>query len=206
MTEFKELRKQFRKRKREQAALLANANASVQYAAWTRGSMSSESDYSRRDSFASAPRYSMDSDMYGSRPNTASSMSSVSSGYGNSSYAYDYSQAPLQQQQQQAQPQSHMAPGQMGGMINNARRDSAPQHIPLPTSANMGFRQNQDGPTPTQQNPFPSLSANGIPPMNVHTNRQAAPATTGYPFEALTMPAGPAMGQQPYQQFAFQQR
>lgn len=204
-SEFKDLRKAFRKRKREQAAAMANANASAQYVAWTRGSVSSESDYSRRDSFASAPRYSVDAGMYDSRPNTAgSTVSSVSSGYGHSisngpssgasaaSLHYDYPQAQLQQQQANA------------GMIN-VRRDSAPQHIPLPSQP-MGFRAALDGPTPTQQNPFPTSSAS-MPALNVHTNRQQAPpgAAGGFPFQALTQPMpGPGQMVQGYQQFAFQ--
>lgn len=204
---------------------MANANASAQYAAWARSSMSSESDYSRRDSFASAPRYSVDGGMYDSRPNTASSVaSSVGSGYG-----YDYSQAALQQQAQ-AQGQSQIqgqAPAQVMGMngMLQVRRDSAPQHIPLPTQP-MGFRQALDGPTPTQQDPFPGSAAAsvGMPGLSVHTNRQHLPALSsssasvslnglgsaqgqapgGYPFQALNQPM-PAVGMaQGYQQFAFQ--
>jgi hypothetical protein len=131
--------------------------------------------------------------MYDSRPNTASSIaSSVGSAYG-----YDYSQTALQQQQQQQQASA--------GMLN-VRRDSAPQHIPLPTQA-MGFRQAQDGPTPTQQNPFPGSGGpiGGIPPaLSVHTNRQQPAMSGGYPFQALNQPMPQAGFAQGYQQFAFQ--
>jgi hypothetical protein len=58
----------------------------------------------------------------------------------------------------------------------------------------MGFRVGDDGPTPTQQNPFPTASNSAAP--------QRPSGAGGYPFQALTqqMP----MGAPQYQQFAFQ--
>ena len=144
--------------------------------------------------------------MYDSRPNTASSVSSsvAGSAYG----GYEYAQAPLQSQQaslSMGAPSSAPQSAGVNGLIN-VRRDSAPQHIPLPThQSHAGFRQGLDGPTPTQQNPFP-VSAGGMP-ASIHATRQ--PSTTaapgGFPFQALTQPmTGHGIAQGYQQQFAFQ--
>ncbi|WWC73037.1 uncharacterized protein I206_107002 [Kwoniella pini CBS 10737] len=184
-SEFKDMRKAWRKKKREAAASNANAMYAANAAAWSqRASISSasgtESDWDRRDSMMSvgseypSSRASMSyqsgyahapwSTGGESRPSTSSS--SISSVDGRSYFATG--------------PPSSAYPGtinpQNNFISNNnpaiaSRRPSAPNHLPIPMSASGvdGFRQqilsgNDDHPTPTAQNPFPQQrSSNGFP-------------------------------------------
>jgi hypothetical protein len=81
-----------------------------------------------------------------------------------------------------------------GGDFVNGRRPSAPTHIPMPPNAvENGFRQIEgDYPTPTPQNPFPQMNANGM--------RQQFQSTLSGPM------ANPQQLNAPFeqQQFAFQ--
>ena len=177
LSEFKDMRKQWRKKKREQAAAVANAqymSANPNWQATGRPSIASESDFDRRDSVASIfsttsdydPRgsivypsnYSWNPQADASRPNTSSSIASSADGR----YAQGYSH----------------------GMINPAqvRRPSVPGHLPLPPGPSPQT-QVADHPTPTQQNPYPDRNGN-------------------YSFQTLTSPM-PA-GQQYGSTFAFQ--
>jgi hypothetical protein len=170
------MRKAWRKKKREAAAAAANA----QYAAgWNRASLASsscESDYDRRDSttslMSSSSEYPLSAYSWDSRPTTSSSVASSVDSRG---YVQSYSQ-PY---------------GMMNGNSSVSRRDSAPQHIPLPVQQpQQGFRLNDgDHPTPTPQNPFPGPA------------RQNA-----FPFQALTQPMPVQAGANPGYagQFAFQ--
>lgn len=131
---------------------------------WTRASVTSSSgsderrdsntsymnsDYSGRSSIYSA--YGMSD----SRPSTAGSMaSSVEVGVGLAG------PGPASAAYASAMPQWGY-----GDFTNGAgRRASAPTHIPMPQSAvENGFRQIEgDFPTPTPQNPFPQMNANGL--------------------------------------------
>ncbi|OCF35627.1 hypothetical protein I316_02682 [Kwoniella heveanensis BCC8398] len=195
-SEFKEMRKAWRKKKRESAAAVANAQYMASAAAWTqRTSMSSasgESDWDRRDSSASMMSASdfghRSSQSYPagyapwsagaeSRPSTSSS--SISSIDGRSYYP-----APPQQQVYGVHPHTHphsyvnpLIPGigAVGANAANVRRLSAPQHLSMPAPLD-GFRQPEgDHPTPTAQNPFPQSQGG-------QSHR------AGFPFATLTSP------------------
>nr|XP_019049658.1 hypothetical protein I302_00076 [Kwoniella bestiolae CBS 10118]OCF28588.1 hypothetical protein I302_00076 [Kwoniella bestiolae CBS 10118] len=202
-SEFKEMRKAWRKKKREVAANNANAMYAHNAAAWQqRVSISSasgtESDWDRRDSAASmmsngseynthrssasypvgyAPWSAAQSSAVDSRPSTSSS--SISSIDG-SSRNYFAPPPPPTGYGGTIAPTSYVNP-------INSRRISAPQHLPMPMSMGMptghldaGFRGMQDDhPTPTAQNPFPQTQRGG-------------PGQGGFPFTTLTSPmAGP---------------
>lgn len=198
------MRKAWRKKKRE----AANAHSSGQNGqfggSWNRGSISSSSDYDRRDSTSSA--LSSASDMYGyplsnygswdSRPNTASSTASSidpRAPFSSTSYAPYGGAASL--------PGTSAGPVGLGmgpGVdLNSIRRGSAPQHIPMPAFPQGldGFRPNDgDHPTPTPQNPFAG---------QLRPNGPQAAAGASFPFQALTQPMSTlAMGPGPNQMYA----
>jgi len=133
-SEFRELRKAWRKAKKEAAARGSGGNQG-------RNSISS-SDSGRRDSTASVSRdfsnYSFNNNTPDTRPTTSSSSSSfVQDQYFSSNTAF---QPPTRRS---SVPVSHLPPGP----------------IPMPQIHQQGFRP-QDGEylTPTQQNPFPDNS------------------------------------------------
>ncbi|WWC91149.1 uncharacterized protein L201_006090 [Kwoniella dendrophila CBS 6074] len=197
-SEFKDMRKAWRKKKRELAANNANAMYAANAAAWSqRASISSasgtESDWDRRDSMMStasdythrssasypigyAPWSSNGAAGGESRPSTSSS--SISSVDGRSYFA-----APPPQLANQPNYGNTINPNQ-NAYVNaiNQRRVSAPQHLPMPMSSGVvgngldGFRQigveNGDHPTPTAQNPFPGQGGQ----------------RAGFPFATLTSP------------------
>ncbi|WWD21336.1 hypothetical protein CI109_105820 [Kwoniella shandongensis] len=179
-SEFKDMRKAWRKKKREAAAMNANAQYGVTTSAWSQrpsiGS-SSDSDWDRRDStasdfsrrssgpypvgYAAAPW----SNGVESRPSTSSSIASSMDGRSYFHTAHpnpNYSMNP---------PQSYL--NSVGNVaMQDGRRPSAPQHLPMPSHNPMidGFRQPEgDHPTPTANNPFPQQRH-------------------GYPFATLTSP------------------
>ncbi|KAK6906085.1 hypothetical protein I203_100067 [Kwoniella mangroviensis CBS 8507] len=193
-SEFKEMRKAWRKKKREVAASNANAMYAANAAAWQqRVSVSSasgtESDWDRRDSAASmmstgseygghrssasypvgyAPWTGNSGPIDSSRPSTSSSSISSIDGSGRNYFA----PPPVP-----GVPQPGYGSLGMGmGTINpiNSRRISAPQHLPgMPMPHLEGFRSLQDDhPTPTAQNPFP----------------QSQRPSGGFPFTTLTSP------------------
>ncbi|KAK8844008.1 hypothetical protein IAR55_006801 [Kwoniella newhampshirensis] len=169
--EFKDMRKAWRKKKRELAAISANSQFGGNAPGWSQrasiGSSSTDSDWDRRDSAASmmsatsgfshrpsgsypvgypAPSWSNGAE---SRPSTSSSIASSADGR---SYFHP------------VQPNYSMSIAQppylsnVGNMAASARRASAPQHLPMPSHNPMvdGFRQTEsDHLTPTAQNPFP---------------------------------------------------
>jgi hypothetical protein len=192
------MRKSHKKKKKENAAAAANAQYAhhVQQAGhpyampWTRGSITSSSGSDeRRESNASymTSDYSGRSSIYSaygmsdSRPSTAGSMVSTGEvgmpGPGPASAAYAT-----------AMPQWGY-----GDFTNGVgRRASAPTHIPMPQNAvENGFRQIEgDFPTPTPQNPFPQMNANGMRQYHsTLSGPMAAPQQLNQGFE---------------QQFAFQ--
>ncbi|WVO15550.1 hypothetical protein L204_103210 [Cryptococcus depauperatus] len=187
-SEFKEMRKAWRKRKREAAAAHANAQYMVSAAAWqanqqrlsiVSSSSSSESEWERRESNASVlsagadPRGSVSYSSGGypwgqptqppvlsvdSRPTTAGS--SVSS------LSVDGRYIPTPPASASLPSTSYTfaspsAPPTSGAGSVATRRPSAPQHLPLPSHNPMeGFRQAEgDYPTPTANNPFPAGSS-----------------------------------------------
>ncbi|WVF65482.1 hypothetical protein IAT40_000210 [Kwoniella sp. CBS 6097] len=204
-SEFKDMRKAWRKKKREAAAATANAQYMASAAAWTqRTSMSSasgESDWDRRDSSVSMMSASdfghRSSQSYPagyapwsagaeSRPSTSSSSISSIDGRG-------YYPAPPQQQAYGVHPHAHphsyvnpLIPGMgvPGANAANVRRLSAPQHLSMPAPLD-GFRQPEgDHPTPTAQNPFPQ-------PQAGQSHRAGFPfATLTSPMSAQAMPLG----------------
>jgi hypothetical protein len=199
------MRKAWRKKKRDQAAAAANAQYMATTTTWNpRQSISSESDFDRRDSAVSS--YSVGTDysshrgsmVYSSggypawhdssRPTTSSSVASSADG-----------RFPIQGVQG----------GYAHGMINTApasRRPSAPTHMPM--SSSNGFR--LDGqPTPTQQNPFPYPGHMMQPSHSGHQQHQAPrSASQGQMgFGSLTAPMPVPMmagGSVQGSQFAFQ--
>jgi len=189
------MRKQWRKKKRDQAAAAANAQYMATTHTWNprQSISSSESEFDRRDS--STSNFSIGSDynsshrgsvVYGggayqtwtggsSRPTTGSSVTSSTDGRFVSI------------------PPAHGAYAH--GMINPSpavRRPSAPGHMAIPPQAQM-FR-TDDQPTPTQQNPYPR------PPGSANANHAGQ-----FPFQSLTTPMPMMAGSagQPGQ-FAFQ--
>ncbi|ORX39227.1 hypothetical protein BD324DRAFT_618896 [Kockovaella imperatae] len=179
-SEFKDMRKQWRKKKRDQAAAVANAqymSANPSWQANGRPSIANESDFDRRDSvasiFSSASEYdthrgSLSYPNYSwppadsSRPNTSSSVASTADG------------------RQFVQGYNHS----MLNAVPVNRRASVPSHMALPPGPTAQSQlPHGDHPTPTQQNPY------------------ADRADTTF-FQTLTspMPAGTQFGQT----FAFQ--
>ncbi|WVQ93153.1 hypothetical protein IAU59_000217 [Kwoniella sp. CBS 9459] len=196
-SEFKEMRKAWRKKKRESAAAAANAQYMANAAAWTqRTSMSSasgESDWDRRDSSASMMSASdfghRSSQSYPtgyapwsagaeSRPSTSSS--SMSSIDGRSYYPAAPQQQAYGIHPHHAHPHAYVNPlipgmGAANANAANVRRLSAPQHVSMPAPFDT-FRQAEgDHPTPTAQNPFPQ-------PQGGQSHR------AGFPFATLTSP------------------
>lgn len=179
--EFKEMRKSWRKKRREENAS-HNAQSMQQMSGWNRGSMSSSasSDFDRRESsFSLTPsefgRSNSTYSSYGftdSRPNTAGSMVSIASTDSRPNTGY----APQQQQ-----PQQQTAPAWGYGPNGPAaRRVSAPTHISMPQQMpENGFRPVEaDHPTPTPQNPFPQMSQNGRQYFQQQTLTQPMPMTS----------------------------
>ncbi|WVR09004.1 hypothetical protein IAU60_006064 [Kwoniella sp. DSM 27419] len=191
-SEFKDMRKAWRKKKRDATAAVANGHQQYNgMTAWPQrtsiGSSGTDSEWDRRDSMMStasdfsssghrssqsysagyAPWSSMAGGMAAeSRPSTSSS--SISSVDGRSYFP------------QPAQQPYGMAPsGYMTNMSNNAaRRLSAPQHMSMPAPSLEGFRPPEgDHPTPTAQNPFP------LPQPRA-----------GFPFATLTSPMSAQTG------------
>lgn len=223
------MRKAWRKKKRDASN---NAASSSQHANWARGSISSGSEFDRRDSTmstmssASASRFPTANANYRSananggaesRPTTGSSVASSSDG--RSFFPQQSDVPPFGYGQNMP-----AMPANMSGL--QSRRDSAPQHVSMPfPSQSVGFRQNDDGVTPTPQNPFPlnfsmnySMNPNGVGqqqhqqqqhhqpyPHHPHHPQQMAmrPGTGGFPFQTLTQPMPMVNGPQ-YGQFAFQ--
>lgn len=145
------MRKQLRKKKREQTAAQANNPSMQQMPAWNRASMSSSSsaEFDRRDSsislapsdFGRASAYS-NHGLIDSRPSTAGSMMSVTT---------------------DGRPSTGYASATPWAFDPATRRVSAPTHISIPQRVPQnGYRPAQaDHPTPTPQNPFPQMSQNG---------------------------------------------
>ncbi|WWC63968.1 uncharacterized protein I303_106574 [Kwoniella dejecticola CBS 10117] len=206
-SEFKDMRKAWRKKKREAAANNANAMYAANAAAWSqRASISSasgtESDWDRRDSMMSVgseypPSRSSMSYQGGyahapwsaggeSRPSTSSS--SISSVDGRSYFAGP----PPGSYGGTINPQTNFmsaapAPGS-GGSFSSAsvsaigRRPSAPNHLPIPMNASGmdGFRQQ-------------ILSGNDDHPTPTAQNpfpqqRNGSANANGFPFATLTSP------------------
>ena len=179
LSEFKDMRKAWRKKKREQTNTEPDAQYIHGVTPWpNRGSIDSSmgSDFDRRNSVMSVMSSSDRGSAYvphaygEARPTTASSIASSVEGR---SYfpGTQYSHHPLN-----AVPAA-------------VRRPSAPGHVSLPTQIPQGFRQvDGDYPTPTPQNPYTAF------------------ARQGYPFQTLTSPMPMAAGgnQQFGAQFAFQ--
>lgn len=203
------MRKAWRKKKRD-----------VSNPSDPRGSISSESDLDRRASttanlpISPARPHPHTASLYrtaaDSRPTTASSAASSSNGR---TTIYT--------------PQTNIPPFGYGHQSipvlpsnMQIRRESAPTHVNMPHHQHVGFRQNDDGPTPTSQNPYPfnftanySMNPTAIEHsqhpqhpqyvQHMHQEQQIGPrpGTGGYPFQALTQPMPHG---QPYAQFAFQ--
>lgn len=223
MAEFKDMRKAWRKKKREAAAHAANSQYMNGDGSWQQPrasfSSSSESDYDRRDSaismfstsergsgsFYGVPTTAATSYSWGagpsgnpaeSRPGTASSVASSVAG-----------QYPMYTQ-----------PGASYGQTTTLqpvpeRRPSAPQHVLMPPVQSMGFaRTDGDHPTPTQQNPFPPQGMSmqqqymqgqhpGQGGMGMGGNMAAPRQGQTFPFQTLASPMSVAGSG--YQQFAF---
>lgn len=194
------MRKAWRKKKREAAASSANG-AQYTGSSWGRSSMSSESDVDRRESTSSVmsttsghyPAATSSGYSYDSRPNTSSSVASTSDGR----YYPQQTNVPPFGYGQTIPPSSTMP---FSASSLQARRESAPQHMPMPTHP-MGFRQNDDGITPTAQNPYPSTMSmyHTQPPAHQYP-ATVRPGTGGFPFQTLTAP----VPQSVTSQFAFQ--
>lgn len=212
IAEFKEMRKQWRKKKREQTAAVANSQ-SMQMHAWGRASLSSSSgsEFDRRESsislvpseFSGAGRNSSvySNSTYGgfndSRPGTAGSMASTDSRPGTGYSAVNGAGGPS------SAPMWGYGPGPSvmngGACAGGARRVSAPMHIPMPpTIPENGFRPVEgDHPTPTPQNPFPlapQQQMNGSSNSNPNGGRQY------FQQQTLTTPMSQHLTQQQQQQ------
>lgn len=155
--EFKDMRKAWRKKKREATAAAANSQY-LANAGWNRASLSSSSeseDYDRRPSSSS---YMPSDYSYDSRPNTASSVAS-SIGY-------------------PSQVMNDLASRRGSGMIQPGTLP-----MPMPQQAMTGFKFAEgDHPTPTPQNPFagttqPQAVRNAFP---FQTLTQPMPMPTQY--------------------------
>lgn len=229
------MRKAWRKKKREQVANSnSNGNSNNQYNSQQNGwrsSISSESDYDRRDSSTSMLSSSASSRFpgttpsvysYDSRPTTADSQISGPSAPSSSHADGRFNNFSLTTSQPST---SYGINNNNIGSMQNLRRGSVPQHINMPAQQPaFGFRQNDDGPTPTQQNPFPiqhhqNNNNNGlIQPQMIHHHQpqqqyhHVRPISQGgmplsndqgFPFQTLTQPMHIGAGQQ-YNQFAFQ--
>jgi hypothetical protein len=198
LEEFKDMRKAWRKKKRD-----ANSQASHgQSGNWSRNSISSGSEFDRRESMVSnmstsLDRYQPATSLYrtanDSRPNTGSSVASSSDG--RSYFPHQMNVPPFGYGQVQS-----LGPG----ASLQARRDSAPQHVSMPYQVHpAGFRQNDEGATPTTQNPFPFAQHQPHAQHQPQHVLSMQPGTGGFPFQALTAPVPLVNGPQ-HGQFAFQ--
>jgi hypothetical protein len=176
------MRKAWRKKKREQAAAAANVQYMATTTTWNpRGSMSSGSEYERRESDASF--------VSGNTSDYSSHRGSVSYASG---YTWGDSSRPTTSSSVASSDERFVPLGNAyaTGMINPApavRRPSAPSHMPI--APNMQGFKVDDTLTPTAQNPYSHAR-----PSSSHDQ---------FSFQTLTSPmpmmAGPQAGQ-----FAFQ--
>ena len=207
MAEFKDMRKAWRKKKRDQAAAAANAQYMATTTTWNprQSISSSESDYDRRDSNVSA--YSAGTADYSShrgslvyssggypawhdssRPTTSSSVTSSADGRFPVSVQGGYAHG-------------------MIGTVPAVRRPSAPNQMPMPSPNGFRF---DDHPTPTQQNPFPHPGhpMHQTHPSHPHQHQAQRPMSQGQmAFGSLTAPMPMPMmagGGMQGSQFAFQ--
>ena len=208
------MRKAWRKKKREHAASVANAHYMTANPNWqaNRPSISSESDFERRDSVIS--NFSTGTSEYashrgsivypqgyswghppahphdGSRPNTSSSV------------ATSASEADMRYQPQGSAPQ--YAHAMVNAVPGGSRRPSAPAHLSMQPSMHA---QGQMQPPSGQMTGLapPQMSSDGhLTPTPQNTLPGGAPNHFGFPSLTQPMPMGQAVGGGQYDsQFAF---